>query len=272
MKRRLIVLPLILLFSWYGCQYLPWGKKEYKPIFVGEPESIIVEPPEDAFDVSYRWVPLELPDESLLVPDFSSYSNLFTFTPDEVGNYGFAVTIISYGEEVSDHEFYYTAYEDTSVLPREEPIAAPTTEARTAQAEPSAAPAKEVAPKPPSTVATAPPKPKTAPASRVTRAKPPEKKYRSDVIKGHFTVQVSSWKTAKQAQKILQQVKEKGYDAYIQRVFLEDKGEVGEVWWRVRIGDYTSINEARALLMEISTIYTGAWVDNVRLEDIDQQQ
>jgi len=80
---------------------------------------------------------------------------------------------------------------------------------------------------------------------------------------------VSSWKTAKQAQKVLQQVTETGYDAYIQRVWLEDRNEV---WWRVRIGDFTSVEDARALQKKINPIYSGAWVDNVRKEDIDQQQ
>ncbi len=96
MKHHLKILFMLMLFSWFGCQYLPWGK-ESKPIFVGEPETIIVEPPEDAFDVSYRWSILDLPDESMLVPDFSTLSNLFTFTPDMVGDYAFAVTVVSYG-------------------------------------------------------------------------------------------------------------------------------------------------------------------------------
>ncbi|MFC1484659.1 SPOR domain-containing protein [Candidatus Neomarinimicrobiota bacterium] len=265
MERRIKFVFLILLTLWVGCQFLPWGKKDYKPIFVGEPESIIVEPPEDAFDVSYSWSILDLPDESLLVPDFSSYSNIFTFTPDVVGKYAFAVTVISYGDEYSDHEFYFEAEEDTSVVPREEPepVALPATPAPAVQ---KTTTATQPAPKP-ATTTTA--KPKPAPAASVTRAKPPEKKYRSDVVKGHFSVQVSSWKTAKQAQNILQQVSDAGYDGYIQRVWLED---LNQVWWRVRIGDFTSIQDAKAVLEEINTLYPGAWVDNLRKEDIDLQQ
>jgi len=265
MIRHLKVLSITLLFGWYGCQYLPWGKKEAKPIFVGEPETIIVEPPEDAFDIDYRWSILELPDESLLIPDFSSQSNLFTFTADVVGDYAFAVTVVSYEEEVSDHKFYFTAMEDTSVVPRKESVAVAATAERTT---PKKKPETLVS-TPPKPTAAPPPKAKPTPAKAVTRAKPPRKIYRSDVIEGHFTVQVSSWKTAKQAQKVHQQVAETGYDAYIQRVWLEDRNEV---WWRVRIGDFTSVEDARALQKKINTIYPGAWVDNVRKEDIDQQQ
>lgn len=267
---RLNVLFILALLGWFGCQYLPWGKKESKPIFVGEQETVIVEPPEDAFDVSYRWSILDLPDESLLVPNFSSYANLFIFTPDVVGDYAFAVTVVSYGEEVSDHKFYFTALEDTSVMPREEPLAAGAAATETAASPPTTPEPPAATAKPePAKAAAPPPKPKPTPAKSVTRAKPPEKKYRSGVIKDHFTVQVSSWKTAKQAQKILQQVTDGGYDAYIQRVWLEDRNEV---WWRVRIGDFTSVQEARTLLQEINATYPGAWVDNMRKEDIDQQQ
>ncbi len=270
MMRHLKVLSIILLFGWYGCQYLPWGKKEAKPIFVGEPETIIVEPPEDAFDINYRWSILELPDESLLIPDFSSQSNLYTFTADVVGEYAFAVTVVSYEEEVSDHKFYFTAMEDTSVVPREEPTAvAATDKITTPEKKPETI--VSIRPKPTATTTAAPPPPKAkpAPAKTVTRAKPARKKYRSDVIEGHFTIQVSSWKTAKQAQKVLQQVAGTGYDAYIQRVWLEDRNEV---WWRVRIGDFTSVEDARTLQKKINAVYPGAWVDNVRKEDIDQQQ
>lgn len=256
MMRHLKVLSLVLLVGWYGCQYLPWGKKEYKPIFVGEPEPIIVEPPEDAFDVIYDWSILDLPDESMLVPDFNRQLNLFTFTPDVVGDYAFAVTVVSYGEEVADHSFYYRAIEDTSLVPREEPLPVAATAPETA------APAET-----PPAAAPATPTPGPAPTREVTSAQPETETYRINIVPGHFTVQVSSWKTANQAQKVLQMVMDQtGYDAYIQRIWLEDRNEV---WWRVRIGDYTSISEAKKLQQELVAIYPGAWVDNVRREVID---
>ena len=111
------------------------------------------------------------------------------------------------------------------------------------------------------------PTPEPAPVREVTLAQPETKVYQSDVVPGHFTVQVSSWKTSNQAQKVLQMVMDQtGYDAYIQRIWLEDRNEV---WWRVRIGDYTSVGEARELQQELVAIYPGAWVDNVRREVID---
>ena len=103
----------------------------------------------------------------------------------------------------------------------------------------------------------------------MTRKEPTSKKYRSGVVPGHFTIQVSSWKTAKQAQLILQQFLDEGYDAYIQRVFLEDREEV---WWRVRVGDFSSVEEAKLLLTELGEKYPEVWIDNTRTEDFDQMQ
>ena len=116
--RPMKLLLTLLLASLVACQYLPFGKKEATTIFIGEPETIIVEPPEDAFDVGYTWSITGKPNESVLMPDFSS-TNIFTFTADEVGDYAFAVTVTSGGEEVADYDFYFTAYEDTSVMPPE---------------------------------------------------------------------------------------------------------------------------------------------------------
>ena len=263
-----LIIPLLLV--WFGCQYLPWGKPAPKPIFVGEPESILVEPPEDAFDVSYRWSILDLPDASVLVPDFSSSSNVFTFTADVIGDYIFAVSVESYGVEVTDHVLRFIAMEDTSLVPRER--VSTEVAARMIREATAASPAAGIQPPTlPPAVAPAAPKP-AAPkpaAPSVTRAKSVRKTYASDTVPGHYTIQVSSWKTARQAQAVLQQLADQGYDAYIQRILLEDRNEV---WWRVRMGDFTDVDEARKMRDGIAVTFDGAWVDNVRKEVLDESQ
>lgn len=260
---------ILLLLMWFGCQYLPWGKPAPKPIFVGEPETILVEPPEDAFDVSYRWSILDLPDESVLVPDFSSSSNLFTFTADVIGDYVFAVSVESYGVEVADHVLRFIAMEDTSLVPRER--VSTEVAARMIREATASSPAAETLPTtipltPPSTAPTAAPKPA---APSVTRARSVRKIDASEAVPGHYTIQVSSWKTAKQAQEVLQQLADQGYDAYIQRVLLEDRNKV---WWRVRMGDFTDVEEARKMREDIAVTFHGAWVDNVRKEVLNESQ
>ncbi len=262
---------VLLLLIWSGCQYLPWGKDDAKPIFVGEPETIIVQPPEDAFDVTYRWSIIDLPDESLLVPDFSSSSNVFTFTADVEGEFAFAVSVESYGEDVAEHIMQFRAMEDTSLVPRQG--AEELTEAATPSAvaiTPVPTPPVTWQPVPAVKIAPVPtPRPPAA-KPRATRVKPkPRRKVAKDAVAGHYTVQVSSWKTAKQAQSIRQALVTQDYDAYIQRVWLEDRQEV---WWRVRVGDFESIQAAKKMRDELLPTHTAAWVDNVRREHLEQGQ
>lgn len=264
MRLTKLLLALLVLTT-ISCQYLPWGKKDFKPIFIGEQEAIIVEPPEDTFDISYRWSIIDLPDESLLVPDFSATSNLFTFTADVKGEYVFDVIVESYGDEVENLTYYFRASEDTSIAPLEDPLAIITPSEAIARPESGPVETPTVQPQPNDTPAAKP----AVKRSNVTRKEPTTKKYRSGVVPGHFTIQVSSWKTAKQAQLILHHFLDEGYDAYIQRVFLEDREEV---WWRVRVGDFSSVDEAKVLLTELGAKYPEIWIDNTRKEDFDQMQ
>ncbi|MCK4577711.1 MAG: SPOR domain-containing protein [Candidatus Marinimicrobia bacterium] len=267
--RSFLCLLAAILIS--GCQYLPWGKDDAKPIFVDEPETIIVQPPEDAFDVTYRWSIIDLPDESLLVPDFSSSSNVFTFSPDVEGDYAFAVVVESYGEDLAEHIMRFAATEDTSVVPRQavdDMATAPATDTAPPPVYTPATPqpvalAPVVAAKKPAAKAPA----KKSPTRKTTRPRATKKKIAKDVVRGHYTIQVSSWKTAKQAHTVRQQLVDMGYDAYIQRIWLEDRQEV---WWRVRLGDYESIQEAKKLRKEIAKTFSTAWVDNVRKEMIEE--
>ena len=265
--RQMKILPILVLI-WSGCQYLPWGKDDAKPIFIGEPETIIVQPPEDAFDVTYRWAIIDLPDESLLVPDFSSSSNVFTFSADVEGEFAFAVAVESYGEDVAEHIMRFRAMEDTSLVPRQR--AEELTEAATPPpAVVTPAPTFPVTPQPQPALKTIPTPPVRQPAAkpRKPRAKPKAvRKVAKDAVPGHYTVQVSSWKTAKQAQSIRQALVTQGYDAYIQRVWLENRQEV---WWRVRVGDFESIQSAQKMRAELLPTHTAAWVDNVRKEHLE---
>ena len=259
MSHRTKFLTLLMLLFAFNCDKLPFGKKEVKTIYVGEPETILVEPPENAFDVSYRWDIVEYPDESTIDLDFSSFANFWTFTADVVGDYAFAVTVISDGDELSDHEFRYIALEDTTAFAQAQPMADAPPDTEHEDTAGGAAP-ESVTPAVPTPA-------KSPPAPSISRAKPPGKKYRTNIVAGHFTIQVSSWKTPQQAQKVMQQVaQETGYDAYIQRVRLEYRNEV---WWRVRVGDFTSLEDAKMLQEEIIATYPGTWVDNLRKEDID---
>jgi len=82
---------------------------------------------------------------------------------------------------------------------------------------------------------------------------------------GFYTVQVSSWRTESTAREQARTYRNQGLEAYVQRV---DLGELG-IWFRVRIGRYPSLTQARraaAALRDIPEAET--WVDNFTAGDL----
>jgi len=84
-------------------------------------------------------------------------------------------------------------------------------------------------------------------------------------IPGRYTVQVSSWKTFSKAESVANHLKKLGYDAYIQRAKFPNNGEI---WYRVRVGSFSSYTAAKVLARKLkaeSTLDDGAiWVDAQR--------
>jgi cell division septation protein DedD len=102
----------------------------------------------------------------------------------------------------------------------------------------------------------APARTEPAPAADMAR-EPAESPY------GFYTVQISSWRTESTARQQAAACREQGLEAYVQRVDLGQQG----IWYRVRIGRYPSLTEARraaAALRDIPVDET--WVDNFRTE------
>lgn len=81
---------------------------------------------------------------------------------------------------------------------------------------------------------------------------------------GKFTVQVSSWRTRRSAERDAQRFINRGYDAYIQRVYLADRNET---WFRVRIGRFKSKQEGVQFAAELAELLeSGYWLDTYRAE------
>lgn len=77
-----------------------------------------------------------------------------------------------------------------------------------------------------------------------------------------FTIQIASFKTYDKAQQVSNALKSKGFDAMVQRAYFKDKDEI---WYRVRVGNFTEKAKAREQLATIqkSGKFDG-WIDNVR--------
>lgn len=91
---------------------------------------------------------------------------------------------------------------------------------------------------------TAPEKPKTAKPAEPARPKKgdkitPKKSPKKQVF---YTVQVASLRSAQEAEKFVRYLREKGYEAFVRRVTLPQKG----TWYRVYVGRFPTISQARS--------------------------
>lgn len=100
----------------------------------------------------------------------------------------------------------------------------------------------------------------TVPSPQVTP--PPRPTVQRDT-RGRYTVQVSSWRTRRKADSEAEKLRERGYDAYVQRVVLDNQ----ETWYRVRVGSFATIEEARQFAETLGDLLeSGYWVDRLRGE------
>ena len=75
---------------------------------------------------------------------------------------------------------------------------------------------------------------------------------------GAFTLQVSSWRSRWKAELDMKRFQEQGFEAYIQRVYIPEKGGV---WHRVRIGRFASRELAAQQADAVQDmLQTGFWI------------
>jgi cell division septation protein DedD len=86
---------------------------------------------------------------------------------------------------------------------------------------------------------------KAAEKPKTNRVKPPSAAPPTAKKSGNLTIQVASLKDATAAERIVADLKKKGYPADLSRVVLPNRG----LWFRVRVGNYQSPQEA-AVVME----------------------
>ena len=76
---------------------------------------------------------------------------------------------------------------------------------------------------------------------------------------GRYTVQVSSWKSMGKAKRLAQELSSSGFDAYV-----VDATVSGEVWHRVRVGRFGSMDEARGAIVKMQGQgVDGVWITTV---------
>ena len=81
----------------------------------------------------------------------------------------------------------------------------------------------------------------------------------NDIKKLSYTIQVASWPTMERAGKHQLELRNLGYDSYIEEYHIKEKAET---WWRVRVGHFTDKAKAEEVKKQIAD-KTGIelWID-----------
>ena len=259
--------------------------------YVGESITITAENPEETNDVDFSWILIDQPDGSLLSSKDLKYKlagQEMTFSPDYPGNYIFEVSILKFGDELSNQFFVFTI-SDLEIEPEKEKTDDSEEEWLSEDMEEDVEEEDEYeedeyeednnvegisdggnddykdSPAIQKKYTVQSPK-NTKPVVRAMSVKTkPAKDAHIPAQKDRFTIQIISKKQLKDAQQFAKKLIISGYDAYIQKAYFK---ETEEIWYRVRIGSYDNYNSAKAVADVVSSeLGMSAWVDFVRLEN-----
>jgi cell division protein FtsN len=173
---------------------------------------------------------------------------MLIFSPELEGDYQIHLSITDISDDVIAEElFYYRAITETL----EVAIAKPELEID----------------EHPSTVIKPTKKKKRSNKEKGKRSNPAKKQKKKNVIKNkdiHYTIQVAAWPSLELARTDQLKLIEEGLDAYIQRHY---RNKRDEVWYRVRIGNFTNKNKAQKIQDQIESItHAKTWLDIIPSE------
>ncbi|MFQ6615894.1 MAG: SPOR domain-containing protein [Fidelibacterota bacterium] len=237
---------------------------------------ISVVPPTGVKDPTFSWEILRKPEKSRLRffdLHIRSGGTEMTFQPDAPGDYELEMTVFnSQGKEVTGRTYRFVIGEPASETVAVPPPSPPET-IQVAEVEeeiPLDTPKTEVAmaiPQDTQEVAEEediPEQPSRVEPEEPAEAAPPVRGRLIGRIEGKFTVQISSWRTLEDAQVQVNELRTMGFDAYVQEAPFQ---ETEEVWYRVRVGSFSTYEAANQAAKDIKKA-TGlaAWVDHVRVD------
>ena len=195
----------------------------------------------DAENYTFKWEPPAGP--SKMVVPFDLKNDMLIFSPKLEGDYQIHLSITDISDEVIAEEmFYYRAIAETI-------------EVAIAKSSPEQDITKQI-----STVKK--PKKKTKAKTNINHQSKTSKKQTkksTNIDNVHYTIQVAAWPSLEHAR--LDQLKliEEGMDAYIQRHY---RNEDDQVWYRVRIGNFKSKENASIVQKQIESItHAETWLD-----------
>ena len=204
---------------------------------------------DNAENYTFKWEPPVDPNNEPV--HFDLKNDMLIFTPTLNGDYQVHLSIIDISDEVvKDEMFYYKAVSETLKVA----IVNPNIDHKS----------------PEHSVVIDKSKGKSKSNSKKTKTKKNKnelsRKYNKVKINKniHYTIQVIAWPSLEQARSDQLKLIEEGIDAYIQRHY---KVNNDEIWYRVRVGNFTNKNKAIEIQKQLEKI-TGnkSWLDIMHTE------
>ena len=215
--------------------------------------TITAKNPDDISSLKYKWFVSEKPEESnlkLSEMTLSDDKSSLSYTPDIAGHYSFRVSVSWYGEVISIQSFPLeigTKIQDSPEVKTEEPSQPSTswTEEDKSWLEDSIK------------------KSETKSVPKVKEIVELElKSFSPTKNANYYTIQVASKKDKQSAEKFMKEMQGNGFGAYIQEYYKEISNEL---WYRIRVGSYTSKDSAKIVAAQIrDSMHLESWIDYVR--------
>ena len=246
MHKNIAIIVLLILF---GCK----SKQQHQEVMVNKTVKVFSEEYHNqAENYTFKWQPIIGPKNEKIRVDLKY--DVLIFTPETVGNYEVNLSIEDISEEVVAEEiFYFKAVPETTEVAIVEP-------------------GKEIRPPVPSIIEMRPEtqtaiKSQSNPANNQKLKKTPagiKQPPKSMVSLTEYAIQISSWPSLEEARKHQLELIDEGFDAYTQRFYYQKRDEV---WYRVRVGDYSIKNKALKVKKQIES-FTGitTWLDIVSIK------
>ena len=238
---------IILLLTLFGCQSNP----PYNKVMVNKTVKVFSEEYHDKVEnYTFKWESPIDPNNNKVI--FELKNDILIFTPKIVGNYEVNLTIEDISDEVVSEEiFYFMAVPETlevSISELVEAVQQPTlgniTDKKSTLKTYTQSQIKTT---------------KGGNAKKkVIRKSPPKKSMLTHAV---YAIQIYALPSLEEARKFQLELIDEGFDAYTQRYYIQTKDEV---WYRVRVGNFTNKNKAIKVKKQIESI-TGitTWLDIV---------
>ena len=243
MKQHILTTLLIIIL---GCNADP----KRQEIVVNKTVKVFSENYHDiAENYTFKWqAPIGPNDEKVI---FDLKKDMLIFTPKIIGNYEVSLSIEDISEEiVEQHTFLYIAIPETSEVVITELKDTETKNISKKHITINEEIKKDLplSNKKPKKKSKKKPKKKKERLSKKNSNKKNTSNFKSNT---EHILQISAWPTLEEARKHQLELISIGFDAYTERYFLKEKDEL---WYRVRVGNFSNKNEAIAIKKQIESL------------------